>query len=62
MTFLTAWRSGAARPLASDMNTGWGRDQANVAVVGTGADGVIQVYNDAGSVQAIVDLQGWFGP
>lgn len=62
MTFLTAWRSGAGRPLASDMNTGRGRDQANVAVVGTGPDGVIQVYNDAGSVQAIVDLQGWFGP
>lgn len=62
MTFLTAWRTGEPRALASDLNTGRGRDQANVAVPGTGADGAIQVYNDLGATHLVVDLQGWFGP
>ncbi|KQS99768.1 hypothetical protein ASG23_10580 [Cellulomonas sp. Leaf395] len=62
MTFMTAWRTGATRPLASDLNTGSGRDQANIAVVATAADGVMQVYNDAGNADVVVDLQGWFSP
>ncbi|QVI61215.1 N-acetylmuramoyl-L-alanine amidase [Cellulomonas wangleii] len=62
MTFLTAWRPGLPRPLASDLNTGNGRDQANLVVPAVSADESIQVYNDRGTTQVIVDVQGWFEP
>ncbi|QHT56333.1 hypothetical protein GXP71_09750 [Cellulomonas sp. H30R-01] len=61
MTFLTAWRPGTARPTASDLNTGRGRDQAAMTVVPLGSDRQVRVYNDKGSSQVIVDVQGWFG-
>lgn len=61
-TYLTAWRAGAARPTASDLNTGAGRDQANSAAVPLdGAAPRIQVYNDAGNADVVVDVLGYFG-
>lgn len=61
-TYITAWRTGAARPSASDLNTGAGRDQANsTAVPVDGADPRVQVYNDGGHADVIVDVLGYFG-
>lgn len=60
-TFLTAWAPSLPRPTASDLNTGAGRDQANLTAVPIGADRLVRVYNDAGSTHVVVDVQGWFG-
>jgi hypothetical protein len=61
-TFLTAWQTGTSRPAASDLNTGAGRDQANsTAVPVDGADPRVQVYNDAGHADVVVDVLGYFG-
>ena len=59
-TYLTAWATGTPRPGTSDLNTGAGRDQANMAIVGLGAGGGVDVYNLAGSTHLIVDLTGYF--
>lgn len=59
-TFLSMWPTGAARPLASDLNTGRGRDQANSTIVRLGPDGNVQVYNNMGLTHVVGDVYGWF--
>ena len=61
MTYLTAWAPPGSRPAASDLNTGAGRDQANLAAVPIGAGRTVRLYNDAGTSQVVVDVEGWFG-
>jgi hypothetical protein len=58
-TFVTLWPDGIARPITSDLNTGAGRDQANLAVVPL-TSGRLQAYNNAGTVQLVVDVFGYF--
>lgn len=57
-TYLTVWGAGP-RPGTSDLNTGTGRDQANLAVVAPSGGGV-RVYNDQGSTHVVGDVLGWF--
>jgi len=57
-TYLTVWGAGA-RPGTSDLNTGTGRDQANLAVVAP-AGGGVRVYNNLGSTHVVGDVLGWF--
>lgn len=59
-TFMTAFPSGSALPGTSDLNTGAGRDQGNLAVVTLGADGAVDFYNNAGATHLVVDLTGYF--
>ncbi|AEE46637.1 peptidoglycan recognition protein family protein [Cellulomonas fimi] len=61
MTFLTAWQPGSARPTASDLNGGAGRDVANLVAVPIGPDRGVRVYNDLGRTDVVMDVQGWFG-
>ncbi|MEZ0449575.1 peptidoglycan recognition protein family protein [Cellulomonas sp. ICMP 17802] len=61
MTFLTAWAPPGTRPLASDLNTGAGRDQVNLSAVPIAANRTVRVYNDAGTAHVVVDVEGWFG-
>jgi hypothetical protein len=58
-TFVTLWPGGVARPTTSDLNTGAGRDQANLAVVPV-TNGQLQAYNNAGTVQLVADVFGYF--
>lgn len=60
-TFLTAYPSGEARPLASNLNVPAGGTAPNLAFVKVGADGNIRIYNHAGSTHVLVDIAGWFG-
>ncbi|KRD44624.1 hypothetical protein ASE38_11100 [Cellulomonas sp. Root930] len=60
-TFLTMWPPTLSRPTASDLNTGAGRDQSSLAAVPIGTDRMVRVYNDAGSTDVVLDVQGWFG-
>jgi hypothetical protein len=54
----------AARPRASDLNPSAGETIANLSIVGiaqTGANaGRVSLYNAAGTINAILDVAGWF--
>ncbi|WP_258725671.1 hypothetical protein [Cellulomonas sp. NS3] len=58
--YLTAYPSRTARPLASNANSRAGADIAAAVVVGV--DPGFSVYNDAGSADVLVDVQGYFTP
>ncbi|MGN8245668.1 peptidoglycan recognition protein family protein [Cellulomonas soli] len=61
VTFLSVWPRAVPRPVASDLNTGAGRDQANsTAVPVDGADPRVQGYNDRGQADLVVDVLGYF--
>lgn len=57
-TFLTAY--GDALPTTSNLNLGAGKTAAVMAVVPVGPDGKIQVRNNAGSVDVLVDYLGYY--
>ncbi len=59
-TYLTAFPTGRARPLASNLNPVGPQPVANHVVVEVGGDGTVSVFNAAGSVHVIVDLAGWY--
>jgi hypothetical protein len=58
--YLTAWPTGAARPVASNLNFRAGQSVANLAVVGVGANGRISIFSLAGTVDVVVDVVGWY--
>jgi hypothetical protein len=53
---------GGPRPTASNVNLTRGQIVPNAAIVQVGASGQVAVDNAVGSVNAIVDVSGWFGP
>lgn len=57
--YLTAWPAGGARPLASNLNvSGAGQTVANLAVVGVGEGGAIDVFTQA-SLHVVADVVGY---
>jgi uncharacterized delta-60 repeat protein len=60
-SYLTAWPDGAARPLASNLKWGAGQTVPNLVVVKVGANGVVNLYNNQGSVHLVADVAGWYG-
>ena len=65
-TFLTLYPANLThRPQASDVNLNAGVVLPNLVVVqidttGDANDGDVYLYNSAGSVNAIIDIEGWF--
>jgi hypothetical protein len=63
-TVFTLYPSNASRPKASDLNPSAGEVIANLAITGiatTGAQsGDVSLYNDQGTIDAILDVAGWF--
>lgn len=60
--FVTAYPSGSARPLASNLNLGAAGTRANLVLVPLGPDGSISLYTHAGG-HLVADVVGWFtGP
>ena len=59
-SYLTVFPSGTTPPLASNVNFRAGQVVPNRVIVPLGADGKIGLYNLAGTVDAIVDVSGWF--
>lgn len=59
-SYLTAYPSGAERPLASDLNFAARQTVANHAVVALGEDGSFDLYNAAGDAHVVVDILGYF--
>jgi hypothetical protein len=61
-SFLTTFPTGASRPNTSTINWVDGRVIANGITIGLGTGGAVDVYNQVGSVQLIIDLQGYVTP
>jgi IPT/TIG domain len=59
-TFVSAYPAGGARPLVSNINVDGAAVQANLAVVALSPGGAITIFNSVGSVDVIVDVQGYF--
>jgi Phosphoesterase family/IPT/TIG domain len=64
-TYFTLYPSDVAqRPIASDLNPVTGVTVANLAIVGLattgGTTGDVDLYNAAGTINAILDVAGWF--
>jgi hypothetical protein len=58
-SYVTAWPSGAARPVVSNLNFVAGQTVANRSVVKLSVGGTVDFYNLQGTVQLIVDVNGW---
>jgi YVTN family beta-propeller protein len=58
--YVTVYPGGQARPLASNLNFAAGQTIPNLVVVPVGPDGTIDFYNDAGNVNLVADLAGYF--
>jgi hypothetical protein len=60
--WVTAWPTGEARPLVSNLNFTTLQTVANLVVVKVGAGGRISLYNAGGPAHLVVDVAGWYGP
>ena len=59
-SYLTVFPAGATRPTASNLNFTPGQSVPNRVAVALGAGGQVSVYNPAGSVDVVADVNGWF--
>lgn len=59
-SYVTVWPTGASRPTASNINFRSGWTGANLVTVGLGTNGQVNFYNNAGSVDVIGDVVGWY--
>lgn len=60
LTHLTVAPGGSPVPRISSLNLPAGQTAANAVVVPVGPDGTIQLRNEAGEVDVVVDVAGWF--
>jgi hypothetical protein len=58
-TFLTVFPA-TPRPLVSDLNPAAGDVKGNLVVAKLSPTGTISIYNNAGSVDVVVDVLGWY--
>ncbi len=59
-TYLTAFPAGGSVPVAANLNVDGGATLDNLVVVQLSATGGITVYNSVGSVDVVVDVEGYF--
>jgi hypothetical protein len=57
---LTVWPTGAAKPLASNLNWVAGQTVPNRVFVPIGTGGQVSIFNFAGSADVVVDVSGYF--
>ncbi len=66
--YLTAWPTGAGRPMASNLNFLPGETVPNLVTVKLGAGGKVSLFTSAGlnggfgGAHMVADVAGWFGP
>ncbi len=61
-SLLTVYPSGGALPQASNLNFGPRTTIPNLVTVTVGQDGAVVIYNAAGSVNVLADVEGYFEP
>ncbi len=58
--YVTAWPMGLPRPATSNLNLTPGVVKPNLVTVKVGALGQVSLYNQSGSTDLVVDLDGWY--
>src|SRR5207248_3933966 len=58
--YLTLWPSDSPQPVTSNVNTDSTKSVSNAAIVKVAADGTISIYNAVGTVDVILDVEGWY--
>ena len=61
-SFLAAYPGGTAVPQTANLNFVAGETVANLVTVPIGANGGVAIYNHSGTVDVVVDLEGYFVP
>ncbi|HEY6468224.1 MAG TPA: IPT/TIG domain-containing protein [Candidatus Dormibacteraeota bacterium] len=61
-SLLTVYPAGTPKPNASNLNFNAGTTTPNLVTVTLGAGGAVVIYNAAGSVTVIADVEGYFEP
>jgi hypothetical protein len=59
---LSVWPTGQLQPTASNLNFDAGATVPNLVVAKVGSNGQISIFNNAGTVDVIADVVGYFGP
>ncbi|MGW6985728.1 hypothetical protein ACWGE1_40770, partial [Streptomyces sp. NPDC054932] len=59
-SYVTAYPHGSARPTASNLNFTAGQTVPNQVTVPVGADGTVDLYNFAGTVDLVADISGYY--
>lgn len=60
-TFLTVWPAGQQRPATSNVNVAARQSPTpNFVLVGVGAAGQVQIYNESGAIDVVVDIFATF--
>ncbi|HAP76717.1 MAG TPA: hypothetical protein DCR14_11595 [Acidimicrobiaceae bacterium] len=59
-TFITVWPNGETRPNTSNLNPRAGSGVSNLAIVKVGASNAVQIYNQQGSLDLVLDVVGYF--
>jgi len=57
---LRVWAAGELRPNVSNLNWEAGDTNANLVVSAVGADGTVSLRNQAGSVDVLADVVGYY--
>jgi hypothetical protein len=58
--YLTVFPTGSPRPLASNLNITPGKTVPNLVVARVGSGGKVSIYNNAGTVSVLADVQGYY--
>jgi hypothetical protein len=58
-SYIVAYSTDTPRPGVATISFPAGLAVSNFAVIPVGADGAINIYNSAGSVHVVMDVQGW---
>ncbi len=58
--FVTAWPTGLPVPATSNLNLTPGVIKPNLVTVKVGANGRVSLYNQSGSTDLVVDIDGWY--
>lgn len=59
-SYITVFPAGTVRPVASNLNVKAGRTSTNMVKVAVPASGKVTIYNNAGSVSMVADINGWY--
>jgi hypothetical protein len=61
-TYITLYPAGGTLPTASNLNLGVGETIANLVTVALGSTDAVTIYNHAGTINVVADLEGWYAP
>ena len=59
-THLTVWPHLNVKPNASSLNVAAGKTRPNLVIVPLGPDGKVSYFNNAGAVDVVADVVGWY--